>query len=386
MSELRTEVFHPPFAGLPTRAPARPVGPDWEPDVLGPGFEARTLRVPVGSGVATLVRHMPDTDPSAIPGTPDTPAWCALYLHGWNDYFFQRELARHISVGAGAFYALDLHHYGRSLREGDTPGWCASLAEFAPDIRAALAAIREDHSGAPILLIGHSTGGLTAALWAQHNPTSIDALWLTSPWLELQGGTRKRRRTHRLMRGLSAVHSQFTLPLAADAVYGTSLGGWLPEDGPVPDRYVDTGFAEDPSLTGFDLVPTWKNTLGNPIRAGWLYAITTGHGELADSPPLDLPLLLHASATSFDTSQGWSVEALSSDTVLDTDVLVAAGSTLTRDVTIRRYDCRHDPLLSFPDVRQAVWGDFHAWTSRVFSGRARGCEQLGEAACYAICP
>ena len=87
---------------------------------------------------------LPALDPAALPGTPTTPTFIYLYLHGWNDYFFQTHLAREISRLGGAFYALDLRRYGRSWRQGQMLGWCTSLAEYDEDLGRALSAIRAD--------------------------------------------------------------------------------------------------------------------------------------------------------------------------------------------------------------------------------------------------
>ena len=95
------------------------------------------------------MRHVPVSDPAALPGTPTTPTFALLYLHGWNDYFFQTELARQISRLGGAFYALDLRRYGRSLREGQMPGWITSLTDYDEEISLALAAIRSERGGRP---------------------------------------------------------------------------------------------------------------------------------------------------------------------------------------------------------------------------------------------
>ncbi|GAA4375673.1 hypothetical protein GCM10023152_19860 [Agromyces bauzanensis] len=174
----------------------------WHPDVLGEGFEQLTL--PLGTDeegelVATLVRYRPkaaswfarlwEGDRGAASGTD------VLYVHGWSDYFFNPEIAR-FWAGAGArFYALDLRKYGRSLRPGQTPGYVTNLADYDADIEAALAAIgqgRADAAGAgaggrrPLILMGHSTGGLTLSLWCVRNPGRAAALVLNSPWLEFQ--------------------------------------------------------------------------------------------------------------------------------------------------------------------------------------------------------
>ena len=68
----------------------------WVPDVLGAGFEQTTLDLgedDEGPVVATVVRG------TGMPA--DAPA--VLYVHGFNDYFFQLHLAERTtprSVGA----------------------------------------------------------------------------------------------------------------------------------------------------------------------------------------------------------------------------------------------------------------------------------------------
>ena len=139
----------------------------WGPDILGPGFQARTLPLlpdeEDDGAVATLVRHVPALDPHALAATPTTPSFSWLYLHGWNDYFFNTTLAREVARIGGAFYAVDLRRYGRSLREGQMLGWTANLTDYDEEIGQALAVVRaETGMDTPVVLCGHSTGGLTA--------------------------------------------------------------------------------------------------------------------------------------------------------------------------------------------------------------------------------
>ena len=61
--------------------------------------------------VATLVRR----------AGGERSAHAVLYLHGWNDYFFQTHLADVLRRAGFDFYALDLRRYGRSLRLGQLP-------------------------------------------------------------------------------------------------------------------------------------------------------------------------------------------------------------------------------------------------------------------------
>src|SRR5690606_17602077 len=82
-----------PDAALGEHEPA-PVG-RWGPDVLGDGFTAQTVELlpdEDGPVVTTVVRYRPEDDPEALTVVP--PRFVMLHLHGWNDYFHQRELAR----------------------------------------------------------------------------------------------------------------------------------------------------------------------------------------------------------------------------------------------------------------------------------------------------
>lgn len=127
---------------------------EWTPDVLGDEFEQLTLPLEddtEGPVVATLVRALP----------PELTWWQqlrgdrrpledvdVLYVHGWSDYFFQKRLARFWTARGARFFALDLRKYGRSLRDGQTPGYTADLGVYDADLAAALAAMGRGESGA----------------------------------------------------------------------------------------------------------------------------------------------------------------------------------------------------------------------------------------------
>ena len=125
----------------------------WQADPLLPGFEALELELAPdydGPVAATLVR---------LPAG-DAPRGPVLYVHGFSDYFFQRHMAERFAAEGYAFYALDLRKHGRSLLPHQHPCFCKDVAEYFDDISAALREI-----GAPVLLAGHSTGGLVCSLY-----------------------------------------------------------------------------------------------------------------------------------------------------------------------------------------------------------------------------
>src|SRR5919199_4270009 len=142
----------------------------WQPDRLLPGFEAAELAFADdydGAVVATLVR---------LPA-PNAPRGAVLYVHGFSDYFFQRHMAERFAAEGYAFYALDLRKYGRSLRPHQHANFCKSLSEHYADITAALEVI-----GEPVLLAGHSMGGLVCSLYAHEGErrSQVNGLWLNS--------------------------------------------------------------------------------------------------------------------------------------------------------------------------------------------------------------
>src|SRR4051812_350712 len=150
----------------------------WGPDGVLPGFEALTLalRDDGDQPVATLVRRCRKAGSS--------PTSALLYVHGFNDYFFQAHLAEAYAEHGYDVYALDLRRYGRSLRPGQVPFQCRSLDDHFEEITAALEVVAAESPG-PVVVNAHSTGGLLAALYAHRGAgrDRLAALVLNSPFL-----------------------------------------------------------------------------------------------------------------------------------------------------------------------------------------------------------
>ena len=315
----------------------------WSEDILGDPFRALTLPLEPddeGARVATLVAYEPDASPGARGGTP-SPTRAVLYIHGFSDYFFHAELAEALSARGWAFFALDLHKYGRSLLPGQTPGFAMSLEEYDPDIEAALAALgarlaaRAGTSIDPeVVLMAHSTGGLTATLWAARNPGRIAALVLNSPWLDTQGSTLLRSAAQGILETLSRRRPKARLRLPALGFYFRSISDTL--DG---EWRID---------------PVWRPETGFPVRAGWLAAVLAGHRALARGVTVDVPVLVLCSTASV-IGATWNESMLESDIILDVVPMVRRAAELGHDVTIRRLPgALHDVFLSRPEVRGAA--------------------------------
>ncbi len=309
----------------------------WEPDFL-PGFESVDLPLPDAARapgepidvemVGTLLRRVPTSSSRAV-----------LYLHGWNDYFFQTHVADFVADLGFDFYALDLRRYGRSLRNGQLRGFITDLDEYSAEIDAATDMIGADHSS--LVLMGHSTGGLIAALWASTHPERIVGLVLNSPWLDLQGSAMIRALGTPVVDALGRQAPTSVIPLPDLGFYARTLHA---------------------SLEGewtYDL--ELKSSPGPPVRTGWLRAIRQGHQRVAAGLKLPMPVLVMASsATEF--ARKWHEGLRSADTVLDVDQIVSRGARLGRHVTIVRIEGGlHDLFLSPPPVRQVAMYELERW-------------------------
>jgi alpha-beta hydrolase superfamily lysophospholipase len=322
----------------------------WAPDILGPPFEQLTLpleRDAEGDVVATLVRRMPTWLRRLTAPLADVDA---LYVHGWSDYFFQTELAAFWTNLGARFYALDLRKYGRSLREGQTPGYVSDFAEYDADIAAALAAMghvvgeRVDAAARRrLLLMGHSTGGLVLTLWAARHPGIASALVLNSPWLELQIGATARQAIAPLVQVRARLDPLGAHPVADLGFYSRAQReiGSLPRDEQRALWRPDTGFATHP---------------------GWLNAVLAAHRAVAagiDVGCAALVLLSTRSSSPFT----WTDDKTAADSVLVVDDIAKAATRIGRRVTIARIEgAIHDVFLSAPAPRAEAYAALAAWT------------------------
>ncbi|MFV0375534.1 alpha/beta hydrolase [Microbacterium sp.] len=315
--------------------------PDWRPDFLGDGLEQLTLASDAAdTTVATLVRRLPPWRHAHFGLLRDVDV---LYVHGWSDYFFQTEVARWWNARGARFFALDLRRYGRSLREGQTPGYVADLDEYDADIAAALAAMAR--GSRRLVLMGHSTGGLILTLWAARFPGVAHALVLNSPWLEMQGGPVARQ-------ALGAfVHLRATVD---------PLGG-QPE--------VDFGFYTR-AQREIGTLPTdvhreqWRPDRGFATHPGWFSAVLRGHERIAAGVEVGCPALVLLSARWMPPVQ-WAEDMTRADTVLVVDDIARAATRIGADVTVARiHDGVHDLFLSRPGPRAAAFAALDRWMLR----------------------
>ncbi|MBK5250071.1 MAG: alpha/beta hydrolase [Actinomycetales bacterium] len=299
-------------------------GPTLVDDVLGDDWVARTIPLTPDAGggaVATLV-HRRDA------GTRNR---AVLYLHGFTDYFFQTAHADAWRAQGYDFYALELRDYGRSIRPGRMPAWVTDLRTYDEELDAAVDILRGEQGHAEVVLLGHSTGGLVASLYANDHPGRVDALVLNSPWFDLNSSWFDRVIGTRIIDVLGRFAPHVPVGTLGDA-YGRSL-------------HSSTGGDYD-----YDLA--WKPLEGFPVHAGWLRAVRRGHGHIKKGLSIRVPVLVCTSARSGDHKTPTADELANTDCVLDVRHIRSRAAGIGSDVTVLRVPGgRHDLALSREPAR-----------------------------------
>jgi alpha-beta hydrolase superfamily lysophospholipase len=284
--------------------------------------------------VATLVRLGAHAD-----GTSSGKA--VLYVHGFCDYFFQREYAEWWTERGYDFYALDLRKYGRSIRPHQTPNYVTDLREYWPDLDAAWQRMTQRDGHDHIVLTAHSTGGLVVPLWLAERGHDVRGLILNSPWFDLQGSKIERTVGTRLIQEIGSRRPMTVLPRNVSGIYGQSL-------------HEDLGGEWAYNLD-------WKPDASWPVRLGWLAAIRRGHAELHRGLNLTTPALVLSSLKSGGAAKVGEV-AHTRDIVLDVKQIRQWAPALGHHVTsVTIPDGKHDLILSRPAVRKQVYDEIDRW-------------------------
>ncbi|MGK4585130.1 alpha/beta hydrolase [Kitasatospora sp. HPMI-4] len=313
---------------------------EFREDILGAPYEAVELPLAPddeGAVSATLVRRL-------VPGSQRA----VLYLHGYTDYFFQTNLAEHFVAAGFSFYALDLRKYGRSLRPHQSPNFVRDLRAYDEELDEAVRIIREVDGHTRLLVNGHSTGGLIAALWAARRTGRglVDGLFLNSPFLSMPAAPAVRTLGAPAVEAIGRIAPTRALPTALNPHYVHSLhrdhkGSW-----------------------DFDL--TLKPAEGFPLYAGWLAAIQRGHRRIRQGLAIDCPVLVMASTASITTTK-WDPAMFQRDAVLRADDIAALAPRLGGHVTTVRIEGgMHDLVLSGEQARAQVFAELDRWIDTYF--------------------
>jgi alpha-beta hydrolase superfamily lysophospholipase len=163
---------------------------------------------------------------------PEAPSRAVLVVHG-----FAEHSGRYEALGAWlgerncAVHAYDLRGHGRS--EGRR-GFVERFEHFLDDLDRMHAFVTAEHSELPLIVIGHSMGGLIVATWLRERHPDVAAGVLSGPGLAL---------------GDAMPHWQLYLArLVRPIAGGLSVPANLPLDGLCTDSEVIRRYEEDPLI------------------------------------------------------------------------------------------------------------------------------------------
>lgn len=91
-----------------------------------------------------------------------SPRAGVVLAHGYAEHLGRYEhVAKHLTAQGLAIFALD--HWGHGKSDG-VPGFVPRFSAFIDGMEALLSKVEAEHPGLPLILLGHSMGGLIATL------------------------------------------------------------------------------------------------------------------------------------------------------------------------------------------------------------------------------
>ena len=289
---------------------------------------------------STLVEYPFGSSPRAV-SPVSSPRGIILYVHGYNDYFFQEELAEKSDSAGFAFFAIDMHYNGRSYREGDPRSDMRSVKEYYAELDAAVALSKKIagnsiSSNLPFVVIGHSQGGLiTPNYLNERNSEDFAALVLNSPFLDYKNTWFVRNIAFPVLSDVALLMPDAPAPKQESPKYNMSLlkterGEWEFNTELKSDEWPQQYF-------------------------GYLRATTRGIKWIHAGMQIKAPVLMMRSGCTVDNVK-WDEDYMRCDCMLDVNLLEKWAPKLGPDVTtVTVEDGMHDLFLSRKDVRDFAY-------------------------------
>lgn len=112
---------------------------------------------------------------------PPEPRYLALIAHGYAEHSGRYDhVARHLADRGAVVYAPD--HLGHGRSDGERAS-IDDLGDVVADLALVHERARDAHPELPIVLIGHSLGGIVATRFVQTQPARVDVLVLSAPFV-----------------------------------------------------------------------------------------------------------------------------------------------------------------------------------------------------------
>jgi alpha-beta hydrolase superfamily lysophospholipase len=289
---------------------------------------------------STLIEYPFGSSPRAV-ATTSSPRGIILYVHGYNDYFFQEELAEKSDSAGFAFFAIDLHYNGRSYRAGEPRSDMRSVKEYYAELDAAVALSKKIagnsiSSNLPFVIIAHSNGGLiTPNYLNERNSEDFAAFVLNSPFLDYKNSWFVRNVAFPVLSDVALLMPDAPAPKQESPKYNKSLlkterGEW--------EFNTELKSAEWPQQ-----------------YFGFLRATTRGIKWIHNGMQIKSPILMMRSGCTVNNVK-WDEDYMRCDCLLDVNLLEKWAPKLGPDVTtVTVEDGMHDVFLSRKGVRDFAY-------------------------------
>lgn len=145
---------------------------------------------------------------------PDTPAGVIVLIHGLADHSGRfSETGRYFAAHAWAVYSCDLRGHGQSS-DGHQQGrvHVEHFDDYAKDVKAMLSLAKQRHPDLPLVILGHSMGGLISLAYALDHPDELDGAVLSSPALGTHPDARPPALLNWLVRVLVHIKPRLLFP------------------------------------------------------------------------------------------------------------------------------------------------------------------------------
>lgn len=315
------------------------------PDYLGDTWQARTISLTDDDGgapagrpdVSVLVHESDARDLIAKSGV------AALYLPGFQDTFFHTEQAAAWRDYGVPLVGLEFRRSGRALRSEASRDDIRDIYVREEEIGLALEYLR-DLGARRIVLIGHSTGGLQAALWAADHPETVDVVILNSPWLDHNGPDWQKGTLTQIVDRVGLALPRLKIS-TLDPAYARSL---------------HTNFGGE-----FDFNVAQKVLYPAPVYAGFWRTVRRAQARIGrGSVRIQAPLLIAHSGRSGNNSKPSAEDLASTDCVLNVEDMKRAGLLLSPEATFLEVPGgRHDLALSRKAARDQYTHDSISWAA-----------------------
>ena len=298
---------------------------NYTPDILGGDFVKRAFILnddKEGRVIATLIKKPERKEIKKA----------VLYIHGFNDYFFQEAMADSIYKAGFDFYALDLQKYGRSLLPHQSPFFVDNLDLFFAGIDSAMNVIRSENHNI-IGILAHSQGGLISSLYTSQrkNDNTLIALALNSPFLDFNVKPFTKNIAIPVIAAIGRIFPKIPVPQGNSTAYSESLND---------NSYGEWSFSKN-----------WKKPLFSHIPAGWFSGIRKGHKQLRKGLNIEIPVIVfHSDKTAY--GDNWTPEHQAGDAVLSVEDIKKYAPMLGYNVKTHEIpDGLHDLALSAENAR-----------------------------------